>query len=111
LLVNQPEVHLHPSSQALLANYFVHESRERNFIIETHSEYLINRLRLLVAQNEISSKDVSIVYIDNGDEGPEVSNIRIDKDGALIGAPDAFFDTYYADGNALVLASLGNEED
>ncbi|MGB2519094.1 AAA family ATPase [Shewanella algae] len=109
LLVNQPEVHLHPSSQAMLADYFCNESKGRNFIIETHSEYLINRLRLLVAKGKLSQDDVSIIYIDNGCDGPEVSNISIEKSGALTNAPESFFDTYYVDSNELVFACLGGE--
>ncbi len=109
LLVNQPEVHLHPSSQAMLADYFCNESKDRNFIIETHSEYLINRLRLLVAKGKLSQDDVSIIYIDNGSDGPEVSNISIEKSGALTNAPESFFDTYYVDSNELVFACLGGE--
>lgn len=109
LLVNQPEVHLHPSSQAMLADYFCNESKDRNFIIETHSEYLINRLRILVARGKLSQDDVSIIYIDNGEDGPKVSNISIEKSGALTNAPESFFDTYYVDSNELVFASLGRE--
>lgn len=109
LLVNQPEVHLHPSSQAMLGDFFCNESKDRNFIIETHSEYLINRLRLLVAKGKLSPEDVSIIYIDNGIDSPKVSNISIEKTGTLTGAPDSFFDTYYVDSNELVFASLGSE--
>lgn len=111
LLVNQPEVHLHPSSQAKLGDYFNDESKNRNFIIETHSEYLINRLRLLVAKGELPQENVSIIYIDNGETGPVVSNISIDKSGSLTNAPESFFDTYYIDNSELVFASINDEED
>src|SRR5262249_6761432 len=61
LAVNQPEVHLHPSSQAMLGNYFASRLDRRNYIIETHSEYLINRLRLLVVKGDLATEDVSII--------------------------------------------------
>lgn len=106
LLVNQPEVHLHPSSQALLANYFTKESKDKGFVIETHSEYLINRFRLLVAQNQLSSKDISIIYIGRGEEEPYISNISIDKNGSLINAPEEFFDTYFIDNHEIIMSNF-----
>ncbi|ACX96365.1 AAA family ATPase [Halothiobacillus neapolitanus] len=110
LLINQPEVHLHPSSQAELANYFFTESKNKNFIIETHSEYLINRFRLLVAEGKIKSEDISIIYIDKGEQDPTLSEISISDNGALISAPDSFFNTYYVDSKALVFSSIGGGE-
>src|SRR5690606_25545383 len=47
LFVAQPEIHLHPKIQAQFADYIINRVKEENkfYIIETHSEYLINRLR------------------------------------------------------------------
>lgn len=111
VLINQPEVHLHPSSQAQLADYFYSESKNKNFIIETHSEYLINRFRLLVAKGKLSKSDISILYIDNGSDGPIINEVTIDSHGALINAPESFFDTYYIDNNDLIFASFEDDED
>jgi predicted ATPase len=110
LLINQPEVHLHPSSQAQLADYFVSESKNKDFIIETHSEYLINRLRILVSKGEINKDDVSILYIGHGENGATVDEVTIDSHGALINAPESFFDTYYIDNNDLIFAAFNDEE-
>ncbi|ELN6869758.1 AAA family ATPase [Vibrio parahaemolyticus] len=107
LLINQPEVHLHPSSQAQLANYFFEESRNKNLVIETHSEYLINRFRLLVAKGELKPSDINIIFISNSENENLVSNIEIAENGSLVGAPSSFFDTYYIDNEALVFSSLG----
>jgi hypothetical protein len=107
LLVNQPEVHLHPSAQAKLANYFVRESKTKNFILETHSEYLINRMRLLVGKKLIDKDDVAIIYIDSGPEGePKVHNIEISKEGRLINAPQSFLDNNFVDSKELVLGGF-----
>jgi predicted ATPase len=99
LLVNQPEVHLHPSSQAKLANLFVSRIKSRNYIIETHSEYLINRLRLLAVEGKLNVADVSILFFDVRAKGrqPQIHVITIGKDGSLINAPKSFFETYYLD--------------
>ena len=106
MLINQPEVHLHPSGQAELATYFNQNLLKRHYIIETHSEYLINRFRLLVAQGKLKQEDINIIYIDNIKGEPDVSNISINKDGNLIGAPDSFFETYFIDTSDLIYAGL-----
>ncbi len=94
IAVEEPEIHLHPKYQSLLADMFVDAYRERktHFIIETHSEYLIRRLQLLVAGVETEQKldkdDVAISYIYTKDEAekagqPLVKNISICDDGYL----------------------------
>ena len=52
LILSQPEIHLHPSVQANLGDYLVKQVKERrkNYIVETHSEYLLNRMRLLIVK-------------------------------------------------------------
>lgn len=107
--VSQPETHLHPEVQAQLADYFVRVARERElrFIVETHSEYLINRLRILVAEGKVPEEDVSVVYVTNDGESATVCPIEIRVDGRMVGAPEEFFDTYLTD--AMKLA-LGGEE-
>ncbi len=99
LLINQPEVHLHPSSQALLANIFVAGMRNHRYVIETHSEYLVNRLRLLAVQKRLNVDDVAIVFFDVPPRArqPKIHYITIDKDGSLVDAPKSFFETYYLD--------------
>lgn len=105
MLINQPEVHLHPSSQASLANYFVGSS-DRNYIVETHSEFIINRLRLLVANKEVNKDDIAIIFIDNENGETKIHNIKIDAYGKLSGAPESFFNTYYVDNTDLLLSNF-----
>ena len=83
LAVSQPEIHLHPSAQADLADYFVDRviKDQKRFIVETHSEYLLNRLRLLIARGSISPKDVSVLYLRTaaaGSEGFSITPTRTD---------------------------------
>ena len=98
LLVSQPELHLHPSAQAALANYFVRrfKSHQRKYIIETHSEYLLNRFRLLVAKSQIPPNEIVIYHTtpENGSFTPR--RITISNDGTLIRLQN-YFDTYRTD--------------
>ncbi|MBQ9213081.1 MAG: DUF3696 domain-containing protein, partial [Bacteroidales bacterium] len=94
IAVEEPEIHLHPKYQSLLADMFVdaYKTLGQHFIIETHSEYLIRRLQLLVAgietEQKLDKNDVSIAYIYTKEEAekenqPIVKNISICEDGYL----------------------------
>ena len=102
--IEEPEIHLHPKFQSLLADMFVdaYHTYGIHFIIETHSEYLIRRLQLLVAgvdtEEKLNKKDVSIAYIYTKEEAdkenqPRVKNISIFENGYLSGTfGKGFFD-------------------
>ncbi len=62
-IIEQPEIHLHPKMQADLADLFIDiilNSKNKKLIIETHSEYLLKRLRRRISEGKISSEDVAI---------------------------------------------------
>ena len=66
LAIEEPETHLHPDYQALLANMFLeaYELFGINFIIETHSEYLVRRSQIIVAErcNDLDYNPFSVIY-------------------------------------------------
>ncbi|MBN2589771.1 MAG: DUF3696 domain-containing protein [Sedimentisphaerales bacterium] len=99
LLLAQPEIHLHPSVQALLGNYFIKQTKEydKHYIIETHSEYLLNRIRLAIVKGEIESFDVSVYYFENTIDGTKTYEIEFTENGEIKNAPQGFFDTYMMD--------------
>lgn len=111
LVVNQPEIHLHPSSQALLGNYFADRINSRRYVIETHSEYLITRLRLLIATGRLTEDDVAIYYCSGTGIGSEVTRIFPRKNGKLDAAPPEFFTTYAADTFQLAMSVMEREEE
>lgn len=98
-VVAQPETHLHPEAQARLASYFVRLAKERDitFIVETHSEYLINRLRRLVAEGAVGEDEVSVAHVTNNGRESAVHPIQLREDGQIVGAPEDFFETYMMD--------------
>lgn len=88
ICVEEPEVHLHPKYQSMLAEMFVEAYQKYNirFIIETHSEYLIRKLQVMVADKEceLNPSEVSINYVDKGDDGAATNRrIEILEDGSL----------------------------
>lgn len=107
LIVSQPEIHLHPSVQAKFGDYLVQQINRtnKNYIIETHSEYLINHLRLLVATGELSVDDISVYYLDFDGIKSTVYPIHFHPNGVLEGAPEDFFQTYMMDVMGIALAA------
>lgn len=86
--LEEPENHLHPSLQSKLADMLVdaHKSYEVQFLVETHSEYLIRKLQLLIARETIENDSVSILYVNGKNRSsymPLVKSISVDKDGNL----------------------------
>lgn len=95
LIFEQPELHLHPKVQSRLCDFFLCISQfDRQCIIETHSEYLINRLRLRIVQSRNASieTDSPIYFIEKNSGISEFRNIKITKFGSIIDWPEEFFD-------------------
>ena len=96
--IEEPEVHLHPKYQSMLADLFVEAYQKYNihFIIETHSEYLIRKLQVLVAskENALTANDVSLNYVEKGESGVSTNRkIGITEDGRLMDSfGEGFFD-------------------
>jgi hypothetical protein len=93
-LLQQPEVHLHPRGQAAVGSlfgYLVKERRQR-FLVETHSDYLLDRICLDVRDGryDLRPEDVVILYFER--EGPWVTihPIHIDGKGNLVDAPPGY---------------------
>ena len=99
LFVAQPEIHLHPSVQASVADYFINRAVKSNkrYIIETHSEYLLNRIRSAIVKGRIEKKDIAVYYFENTTEGSLTYEIQFTKKGQILNAPKGFFDTYMMD--------------
>jgi predicted ATPase len=98
LAIEQPELHLHPAHQALLADALVGElsaeARRVHFLIETHSETLINRLGELISQQRMSTDDVQIVLFQPDEQNEHWTNVHISTfgpSGELLDWPYGFF--------------------
>lgn len=102
LAIEQPELHLHPAHQAILADALAQSLRDPaskedtskiRFLIETHSEVLINRLGRMISDGEISSEDVQIILFEPADGGKhtKIRSAHYDKNGVLVDWPYGFF--------------------
>jgi len=103
--IEQPELHIHPAVQVGLGDLLIKGAKEHgiNFLIETHSEHLILRLLRRIretAEGELPPgafalmpDDVSVVYVQIGEEGVELVPLPIDATGEFTTRwPKGFFD-------------------
>ncbi len=92
-LLQQPELHLHPSAQAALGSLFCEAaSSGRQLIIETHSDYILDRIRLDVRdrRTKLKPEDVAILYFERGDRDVRIHPIRFDEDGNVRDTPPSY---------------------
>jgi hypothetical protein len=105
LLIEQPELHLHPRLQAELADVFVRSAFEQKntLLLETHSEHLILRLMRRIRETSrgtlpegmptVKPEDVSIIYVQPTENGSVPLVMDLDEDGELLTAwPNGFFE-------------------
>lgn len=91
-LVQQPEVHLHPKAQAALGQYFVDSRRnsKTQFVLETHSDFIVDRVRRAIAEKQIPKEDVSILFFERGRLENNITQIELNEFGDPINPPAAY---------------------
>ena len=88
-LLQQPEVHLHPTAQAQLSSLMATSASQgdQSFIVETHSDYMIDRARIEIRKGTINPEDVSLIYLEPKRRFVKVHNISFDEMGNMTGVP------------------------
>ena len=104
VILEQPEIHLHPLAQANLADVIINASKSRNIqvILESHSEHLLLRLQRRVAEGEIGNEDVKLYFCDAPHGSSEILPLDLDMLGTIRNWPsqfmgDSFGETYAAE--------------
>ena len=95
LVFEQPELHLHPKVQTLLGDFFLSMALcNKQCIVETHSEYLIDRLRFRIAAAEGSAltDQAKIYFVEKPGESSTFRDVKVNEYGAIIDWPESFFD-------------------
>ena len=113
VLLEQPELHLHPLAQAGLADVMVHAAtyRKVQIILESHSEHLLLRLQRRIAEKRIDSDKVMLYFCDspNGDSG--IRRLELDEFGNIRNWPDKFMGDAFAEAAEAELARLARMKD
>ena len=97
LLLEQPEIHLHPQMQMRMADLLLAlASTERNVIVETHSDHIINRLVHRIMEDDSNNLQslIKIYFFKNDGKNSEKQEITINKLKGIINAPVEFFGQY-----------------
>lgn len=91
-LIQQPEVHLHARAQAELGQFFVsaHKSKGHNYILETHSDFIVDRIRLAVRNKIIDAEDVSLLFFERKKLENAIHHIVLNEVGDPISPPDSY---------------------
>lgn len=113
LVFEQPELHLHPKVQTLLGDFFLSMALcKKQCIVETHSEYLIDRLRyrIAAASNERElNRQVKIYFVEKPAEGSSFREVKINEYGAISDWPEGFFDQSQREAEAILTAALAKK--
>lgn len=101
IAVEEPEVYLHPSMQAALADLFIEsvnpDGRGNQIVAETHSETLMLRVQRRIREQVLSHEDVLVLYVDKNEDGSSrVAELRLNEHGDFIDHwPHGFFDDQF----------------
>lgn len=106
IAIEEPEIHLHPKYQSLLADMFLeaYTNYGINFIIETHSEYLVRKLQTMVARKQIDKELISLTYVESDNSSnKKARRILIKDDGCLT---EPFGEGFYDEADNLAMSLL-----
>ncbi len=93
VLLEQPEIHLHPAGQSGLADVIVNAVQTRNIqvVVESHSEHLLRRLQLRVADESVSAEDMAIYFCETQGGESKLQDLKLNLFGEIENWPPNFF--------------------
>ena len=110
VLMEQPEIHLHPAVQSGLADVMLNAAAVRNvqIIVESHSEHLMRRLQRRVAEGKASSEDVKLYFVSSGQGQARASDLLLNEWGEIENWPKKFFGDEMGEISAIAKSALKN---
>lgn len=111
VLLEQPEIHLHPMAQSGLADVFIDvwEKRKVQVLVESHSEHLLQRLQRRIAEERISESDVSLLFCSPENGHSVMTPLQVDPYGNIKNWPKHFFGDQFGEIAAMSEAMLNRE--
>ena len=97
LLIENPEAHLHPRAQAVLGRLLARTASSGvQIVVETHSDHVLNAVRLAVKSGDVADTDVLVHFLSrpNLELQPTISSLAIGNDGMIKTWPTGFFDEF-----------------
>ena len=100
VLIENPEIHLHPAGQALMGQILAEVAQTGvQVVVETHSDHVLNGVRRAVKSGQISHESVAIHFFRPRGEDAQVLSPSVDATGSIDEWPDGFFDQIDKDAN------------
>jgi predicted ATPase len=109
LLFEQPELHLHPKVQSALGDFFIGmAAMGKQCIVETHSEYLVNRIRRRIAESDGTSLNelTQIYFVEREAGASRFRSINPNEYGAILDWPKGFFDEGPSEAQLIMQAAM-----
>ena len=108
ILMEQPEIHLHPLAQAGLADVMISVAKRRNvqIVVESHSEHFLLRMQRRMAEKQVDAEDIKLYFCNV--EGPEniLEPLNVDDRGVISNWPKNFFGDAFGETAAAQKARL-----
>ena len=108
VLMEQPEIHLHPAVQSGLADVMLNVAKVRDLqiVVESHSEHLMRRLQRRVAEGKESPEDVKLYFVKSKEGIAYAEDLRLNEWGEIENWPPSFFGDELGEVSAIAEASL-----
>ena len=109
VILEQPDIHLHPSAQTGLADIFIDAWKKHDvqILFESHSEHLLRRLQRRIAEGEIDQENVALFFCSTEDSGESrLSHLELDQYGNISNWPKDFFGDQFGEIAAMSEAAL-----
>ncbi len=108
VLLEQPEIHLHPAVQAGLADVFIDAIRTRRIqiVLESHSEHLLRRLQRRIAEGELPPEQTALYFCSMADGESSLEHLDVDAVGNVLNWPENFFGDEFGEIAAMQKAAL-----
>jgi predicted ATPase len=99
VILEQPEIHLHPAVQANLADVLIDawQKRRVQILVESHSEHLLRRLQRRIAEKVLGKDDVALYFCEAGQRGSKATPLELDLLGNITNWPEDFFGDMYGE--------------
>jgi len=112
ILLEQPEIHLHPSVQMGLADVFIDAVKNRNIqiILESHSEHLLKRLQRRIADETIRSEETALYFCSAAEGGSSMTPLNLDLFGNITNWPRDFFGNEFGEMAATTEAAMKRKQ-
>jgi predicted ATPase len=112
ILLEQPEIHLHPSVQAGLADVLIDAVLNRGvqIVVESHSEHLLRRLQRRVADATITPEQTALYFCEQDDDGSKLRLLDIDLFGSIRNWPKDFFGDEFGEMAAITREAIARRK-